>query len=132
MGLPRKLKKGCRTLHGNPRTKWQRKGRRYIARLFENIANTASAAAVATELLRQAVRRINPVVLSPGGIVVPQPERMMVGESTGEIVLHRPQLDQLKHVMIADMKDDVRATLSNVNLSDIFEKVNKKITIKDD
>lgn len=27
MRLPRKLKKGCRTLNGNPRTKWQRKGR---------------------------------------------------------------------------------------------------------
>ena len=35
MKLPRKLKKGCRTLNGNPRTKWQRKGRLHFAKVLE-------------------------------------------------------------------------------------------------
>lgn len=126
MRLPRKLKKGCRTLHGNPRTRWQRKGRLHITRLFESVGITACAAAVGAEVLRRAVKRINPVVLPPGGIVVPRPERMMVGESTGEIVLHRPERDRLKHVVMANMKDDVLATLSATNFSDVFEKINKQ------
>jgi len=129
MRLPRKLKKGCRTLRGNPRTKWQRKGRIYIARLFENIAKTAAAAAVGMDLLRQAAERIHPVTFPSGGIVVPPPprtERMMVGESTGEIVLHRPQLDRLKHVIMAEPMDGVRTTISAANFSDIFEKINKR------
>ena len=81
MRLPRKLKKGCRTLNGNPRTKWQRKGRLHIAKTFENIAKTAAAAAVGMDLLRQAAEIIHPVTFPPGGIVVPPPpktERMMV------------------------------------------------------
>jgi len=126
MRLPRKLKKGCRTLHGNPRTKWQRKGRLRIARLFEDIGKTACAAASSMDMWRQATERI--MKFPSGGIVMsPLQRRMMVGESTGEIVLHRPQLDRLKHVMMANPQDGVRATLSAaVNFSDIFEKINLK------
>lgn len=126
MRLPRKLKKGCRTLHGNPRTKWQRKGRLHIARLFEDIGKTACAAASSMDMWRQATERI--MKFPSGGIVMsPSQRRMMVGESTGEIVLHRPQLDRLKHVMMANPQDGVRATLSAaVNFSDIFEKINLK------
>ena len=51
---------------------------------------------------------------------------MMVGESTGEIVLHRPQLDRLKHVIMVDPMDGVRATIEAANFSDIFEKINKR------
>ena len=43
MRLPRKLKKGFRTLNGNPRTKWQRKGRLHFAKILNNVANSASA-----------------------------------------------------------------------------------------
>ena len=129
MRLPRKLKKGCRTLNGNPRTKWQRKGRLHIAKVLNDVAQTACAAAVGMDLLRQAAERINPVTFPSGGIAVPPPprtERIMVGESTGEIVLHRPQLDRLKHVIMADPMDGVRATLSAAKFSDIFEKINKR------
>lgn len=129
MRLPRKLKKGCRTLHGNPHTKWQRKGQLYIARLIEDIGKTACAAAVSMDVFRQVTERIHPATFPPGGIVVPPPprtERMMVGESTGEIVLHRPQLDRLKHIMMAEPLDGIHATLSAANLSDIIEKINLK------
>lgn len=129
MRLPRKLKKGCRTLHGNPRTKWQRKGQLHIVRLFKNVGKIACAAAVSMDLLRKAAERINSVPLPPGGIVVPPPtrtERMMVGESTGEIVLRRPQLDRLKHVIMADPMDGVYATLSAANFSDVIKKINLK------
>ena len=129
MRLPRKLKKGCRTLNGNPRTKWQRKGWLHIAKTLENIAKTAAAAAVGMDLMRQAIERIHPITLPSGGIVIPPPlqtERMMVGESTGEIVLHRPQLDRLKHVIMADPMDGIRATIEAPNFSDIFEKISKR------
>ena len=125
MRLPRKLKKGCRTLHGKPRTKWQRKGRLHLCRLFEDIGKTAATAALSMDVLRQASERIMPP-LPAGGIVLPPPQRMMVGESTGEIVLHRPQLDRLKHVVMVDPVDGVRATMSQLNFSDIFEKITSK------
>ena len=126
MRLPRKLKKGCRTLNGNPLTKWQRKGRLHIARLFEDIGKTSASVAVGMDLLRQAAE--HPVKFPSGGIVIPPPSRtehMMVGESTGEIVLHRSQLDRNKHVVIADMKDDVLAALSFVNFTNIFQNISK-------
>lgn len=126
MRLPRKLKKGCRTLQEKPRTRWQRKGQIHIARLFEDIANAVSAAAVGMESLTQLVKSINSFRFPPGGIVPSQTQRMMVGESTGEVVLHRPQLDLLKHTVQAEMKDDVRATLSQTNFTEIFERINKE------
>lgn len=128
MRLPRKLKKGCRTLHGKPRTKWQRKGQLHLCRLFEGIGKTAAAAALSMDVLRQASERIMPP-LPTGGIVLPPPQRMMVGESTGEIVLHRPQLDRLKHVVMVDPMDGFCATMPQMNISDIFEKIISK-TIK--
>ena len=97
MRLPRKLKKGCRTLNGNPRTKWQRKGRLHIAKTFENIAKTAAAAAVGMDLLRQAVERIHPVTFPQGGIVVPPPPKVGVAQMpTGEMVLNREQMGVLE------------------------------------
>jgi hypothetical protein len=100
MRLPRKLKKGCQTLNGNPRTKWQRKGRLHIAKTFENIAKTAAAAAVGMDLLRQAVERIHPVAFPSGGIVVPpHPKVGFAQMSTGEMVLNREQVAKLKHAI---------------------------------
>jgi hypothetical protein len=110
MRLPRKLKKGCRTLNGNPRTKWQRKGRLHIAKTFENIAKTA-AAAVGMDLLRQVAERINPVTFPSGGIVVPPPPKVGVAQMpTGEMVLNREQVAKLKHAIDINPMDSVRAT----------------------
>jgi len=92
MRLPRKLKKGCRTLNGNPRTKWQRKGRLHIAKVLNDVVNTACAAAVGMDLLRQAAERINPVTFPSGGIVVPPPPKVGVAQMpNGEMVLNREQ-----------------------------------------
>ena len=96
MKLPRKLKKGCRTLKGRPRTKWQRKVQLQKKRLLENIANTACAAAVGMELLRQAVKKINPVTFPSGGIVVPPPKVGVAQMPTGEMVVAREQVGLLK------------------------------------
>ena len=125
MRLPRKLKKGCRTLQGKPRTRWQRKGQIHIARLFEDIANAVRAAATGMDPLTQIVKSINSFRFPSGGIVPSQNQRMMVGESPGEIVLRRPQLDKLKHAVMADPMDGVRATLSGASLPDILGSVNK-------
>lgn len=97
MRLPRKLKKGCRTLNGNPRTKWQRKGRLHIAKVLNDVAKTACAAAVGMDLLRQAVERIHPVTFPQGGIVVPPPPKVGVAQMpTGEMVINREQMGVLE------------------------------------
>jgi len=85
-------------LNGNPRTKWQRKGRIHIAKILNDVANSACAAAVCMKLLRQAVERINPVALPSGGIAVPPPPKAGVAQMpTGEIALNREQVARLKH-----------------------------------
>lgn len=100
MRLPRKLKKGCRTLNGNPRNKWQRKGWLHIAKILNDVANSACAAAVGMELLRKAAERINPVALPSGGIVVPPPPKVGVAQMpTGEMVLNREQVARLEHAI---------------------------------
>ena len=122
MRLPRKLKKGCRTLNGNPRTKWQRKGRLHIAKVLNDIANTACAAAVGMDLLRQAAERINPVTFPSGGIVVPPPPKVGVAQMpTGEMVINREQVARLKHAIDINPMDSVRATISAENLSDVLQ-----------
>ena len=128
MRLPRKLKKGCRTLNGNPRTKWQRKGRIHIAKTLENIANTACAAAVGMDLLRQAAERIHPVTFPSGGIVVPSPPKVGVAQMpTGEMVLNREQVARLRYSIDINPMDSVRATLSAENLSDVLEGMRKRV-----
>lgn len=127
MRLPRKLKKGCRTLNGNPRTKWQRKGRLHIAKVLNNIANTACAAAVGMDLLRQAFERINPVTFPSGGIVVPPPPKAGVAQMpTGEMVLNREQVAKLKHPIDINPIDSVRATISAENLTDVLQRMRER------
>lgn len=127
MRLPRKLKKGCRTLNGNPRTKWQRKGRLHIAKVLNNIANTACAAAVGMDLLRQAAERINPVTFPSGGIVVPPPPKVGVAQMpTGEMVINREQVAKLKHSIDINPMDSVRATISAENLTDVLQRMRER------
>ena len=121
MRLPRKLKKGCRTLNGNPRTKWQRKGRIHIAQMLDNVAKTACAAAVGMDLLRQAAERIHPVTLPPGGIVVEPPPK--VGVATGEMVMSREQIGKLKHAILVKPADSIRTTISAENMSDVLKQL---------
>ena len=83
-------------MNGNPRTKWQRKGRLHIAKMLNDIAQTACVAAVGMELLWQAVERINPVTFPSGGIVVPPPPKIGVAQMpTGEMVLNREKVAKL-------------------------------------
>lgn len=127
MRLSRKLKKGCRTLNGNPRTKWQRKGRLHIAKILNDVVNSACAAAVGMELLRKAAERINPVAFPSGGIVVPPPPKVGVAQMpTGEMLLNREQVARLKHAIDTDPMESVRATISAENLSDVLESMRKR------
>ena len=127
MRLPRRLKKGCRTLNGNPRTKWQRKGRLHIAKVLNDVANTACAAAVGMDLLRQAAERINPITFPSGGIVVPPPPKVGVAQMpTGEMVLNREQVAKLKHSIDINPMDSVRATISAENLTDVLQRMRER------
>lgn len=127
MRLPRKLKKGCRTLNGNPRTKWQRKGRLHIAKVLNDVAKTACAAAVGMDLLRQAAEIIHPVTFPSGGIVVPPPPKVGVAQMpTGEMVLNREQVAKLKHAIDINPMDSVRATISAENLSDVLQRMRER------
>ena len=121
MRLPRKLKKGCRTLNGNPRTKWQRKGRLHIAKTLQQVADAACAAAIGMDLIRQAVEKIHPVTFPSGGIVVPPPKVGVAQMPTGEMVLNREQVAKLKHAIDINPMDSVRATISAENLTDVLQ-----------
>lgn len=123
MRLPRKLKKGCRTLNGNPRTKWQRKGRLHITKMLNAVANSACAAAVGMELLRKVAESINPIALPSGGIVVPpQPKVGVAQKPTGEMVLNSEQVARLKYAIDINPMESVRATISAENLFDVLRK----------
>lgn len=127
MRLPRKLKKGCRTLNGKPRTKWQRKGRLHIAMTLQQVADTACAAAVGMDLLRQAAERIHPVTFPSGGIVVPPPPKVGVAQMpTGEMVLHRGQIDKLKHAILVEPSDSIRTTISAKIMSDVLKRIKNR------
>lgn len=52
-----------------PRTKWQRKGRVYIAKLFRNVADTACSISIASELQRQAWEKARHIKFPIGGFV---------------------------------------------------------------
>ena len=124
MRLPRKLKKGCRTLNGKPRTKWQRKGRLHIAKTLQKAADMACAAAVGMNLLRQAAEMINPVTFTSGGIVVPPPPKVGVAQMpTGEMVLNREQIAKLKHTILVEPADSIRTTISVENMSDVLKRI---------
>ena len=124
--LPRKLKKGCRTLNGNPRTKWQRKGQLHIARMLEQVGRTACAAAVGMDLLRRAAERIRPVTLPSDGIVVPPPPKVGVTQMpTGELVMSREQITKLKHHIDISPMECIRATVSSARLTDIVKSLRK-------
>ena len=124
MRLPRKLKKGCRALNGNPRTKWQRKGRLHIAKTLQQVADTACAAALGMDLIRQAVEQIHPVTFPSGGIVVPPPPKVGVAQMpTGEMVLNREQIAKLKHTILVEPADSIRTTISAENLSDVLKRI---------
>lgn len=127
MRLPRKLKKGCRTLNGNPRTKWQRKGRLHIAKMLQDVVQFASAAAVSMDILRQAAERIHPVTFPSGGIVVQPPPKVGVAQMpTGEMVLNREQIAKLKHPILIEPADSIRATISAENLSDVLTRIQER------
>ena len=90
-------------MNGNPRTKWQRKGRIHIAKTLQQVADTACAAAVGMDLLRQAAERIHPVTFPSGGIVVEPPPKVGVAQMpTGELVMSREQIGKLKHAILVD------------------------------
>lgn len=97
--IPRKLKKGCRTLNGNPRTKWQRRGRLYLAKLLENVAKTACAASVSMNLIQKFADRISHVTLPSGGIVVPPPKVGVAQMPTTELIMNHNQIENLKQII---------------------------------
>lgn len=127
MRLPRKLKKGCRTLNGNPRTKWQRKGRIHIAKTLQKVSDTACAAALGMDLLRQVAEMIHPVTFPPGGIVVEPPPKVGVAQMpTGEMVLNREQIANLKHTILVEPADSIRTSISAENLSDVLTRIQER------
>ena len=87
--LPRKLKKGCRTLHGQPRTKWQRKARNLAIQLLPYIPSVAGA--MATKLDARAKIKF------PSGGIVPASQPSFKITPAGESVtpMTRQDIDKL-------------------------------------
>ena len=114
-------------MNGNPRTKWQRKGRLHIAKTLQHVADTACAAALSMDLMRQAVEKIHPVTFPSGGIVVPPPPKVgMAQMPTGEMVINREQIAKLKHPILIEPADSIRATISAENLSDVLTRIQER------
>lgn len=126
MRLPRKLKKGCRTLNGNPRTKWQRKGRTHIVKTLEGMVDITRAALIAAELLRRAAERIIPVAIPSGGIAAPPPKVGVAQMPTGEMVINREQVARLIHAIDINPMYSVRASNILLNCSDVLEVIRKR------
>ena len=81
MKLPRKLKKGIRTMNGRPRNKWQRRGQIITVRLLFCIGRLAAAIAKAESLRR------TPNKFPPCGIVADCPQHWV---NQGERVSGNP------------------------------------------
>jgi hypothetical protein len=114
-------------LNGNPRTKWQRKGRLHIAKMLNEVSQTACAAAVGMDLLRKVAERINPVTFPSGGIAVPPPPKVGVAQMpTGEMVINREQVARLKHAIDVSPMDSVMATISAENLTDVLQHMRER------
>ena len=110
-------------MNGNPRTKWQRKGRLHITKMLKDVVNSACAAAVVMEKVAE---RINPIALPSGGIVVQPPPKVCVAQMpTSEMVLTREHIARLKHAIDINPMESVRATISAENVFDVLRKVQK-------
>lgn len=116
-------------MDGNPRTKWQRKGRLHIVKTIENATKALCAATVGKDLLRQAAERIIPVTIPSGGIVVPPPPKEGVAQMpTGEMAINREQVAKLKHIIDIKPMESIRATISAANISEVLQRMRKKQT----
>ena len=85
--LPRKLKKGCRTLHCHPRTKWQRKARNLAIQLMPYIP--AVAGVMASKLNARVKTKF------PSGGFVPARQSSFNITPAGELVMTRQDIDKL-------------------------------------
>lgn len=110
MRTPRKLKKGCRTLHGNPRTKWQRRGQRQVIKVFTKIGHTAVASAIACNVLDQAISEFKKGMMVVGGITHPDarvqfpdrqqlPNRPLASNINVELVLDKEKHQDLDKIL---------------------------------
>lgn len=130
--IPRKLKKGLRTLHGNPRTKWQRKGRLYLQKEMEAFSKAIREATIGYDAMIRYSERFNPMMMCrPIGILMTPPDPPKVGVAVrpmGEIVLSRQQLERLAHHLIITPSDHIYATASPSaeHLSDVVQRLSRK------
>ena len=99
--------------------------RRNRMKRFEDIAHTACAAIVCMRLIRKIAEK-NPSVTFPSGGFVPLPDAPKVGVAqmqAGEMVLHRGQIDKLKHAILVEPADSIRTTISAENMSDVLKRI---------
>lgn len=82
MKLPRKLKKGIRTLNGKPKTKWQRRGRIVTIRLLFSIGRLAAAIATVSTFPHNVQNKFH-----SGGIVTDSPQPWI---NQGECIISNP------------------------------------------
>ena len=96
MKLPRKLKKGIRTLNGKPKTKWQRRGRNFNIKFLYAIGHLAACIAMNKSLHRQ-------LNFQPAGIVTGIPHWI----NQGERVIGNPRKDYESIVSIITNKETI-------------------------
>lgn len=110
--LPRKLKKGIRSLRScRPRSKWQRKA---YNRFFKTVETLAEIERLHQSFLES---------LPSGGLVSPLSSPGII-ELPGEIVLNRPEIVRLEHLIY---DDPAIPSISKTTASQITDAYKKKI-----
>ena len=130
--IPRKLKKGMRTLCKPNRSKWQRRGYLNFTRMIKEVAPLAMKNLIDSEMANFA--KAEEHLFSQGGLFVPPPPRIEGADMHTELVLTRPQLDRLKCMCSIVIKPEdleiIQVPKSAFKLEDIFDKINQKGAIR--
>ena len=123
MRLPRKLKKGIRTLrHGRPKTKWQRRGKIVAAKFWTELGQAAAAIAIVGSLPFR-----TPHSFKPGGIVAPKSESNPC-MNNGELVMDHESVEALmQRINDSDNGHFIDNPLMAVNIKPDFSDIGIKM-----
>ena len=96
-------------MHGNPRTKWQRRAQRAFISMFVKIGHTAAAAVTTLHVLEQSLSEFRKDMMVVGGITHPDAKMQLSGRPlppnhplvspTDELVLNKEQQQELAKIL---------------------------------
>ena len=125
MRLPRKLKKGIRTIrNGRPRTKWQRKGQAKFSTTMMRMSLTASLYAITMSKVNEILTK--GMHLKPGGIVRSDPPQV---NNKGEVVITKDEAQRLADYINSGPSSAITCTISSDRLKEGLNKLKLRTNI---